>query len=92
MSNSSWLNNNGFVQDKPQLNVKSRYLKSISDNVANNEKYSLSCFNLCLENVNGNTFSTNNECARKCSQKVEEIKKNFYVESYKGLDISKEFL
>ena len=92
MSNSSWLSNNGFVEEPQNISVKSNYLSSISNNAADMEGYSLSCFNLCLENVNGNTFSFNNDCARRCSQKAIETTKHFHIENFKGPEITKEFL
>lgn len=92
MSNSSWLSNNSFIENKEELSVKSEYLLSIVNNQADTERYSLSCFNLCLENVKGNNFSTNNDCARRCTQKAIEIVKTFHVESFKGLGVTKDFL
>lgn len=92
MSNSSWLSNNSFVENKEKYGIKSEYLLSIVNNQANEAKYSLSCFNLCLEKSNGNNFSTNNDCARRCSQKATETIKNFHIESFKGLEVSKDFL
>lgn len=43
MSNSSWLSNNSFIENKEELSVKSEYLLSIVNNQADTERYSLSC-------------------------------------------------